>query len=66
MAEDNPRTMSDKDAPERIAAWRVALKSFASQWFLIPQGTGIISVILHQLHYQFYGLVRIDLQTPKS
>lgn len=40
--------------------WRIALRSFASQWFLIPQGTGILSVILHQLHYQFYGLVRIS------
>lgn len=28
----------------------------SSQWFLIPQGTGILSVILHQLHYQFRGL----------
>jgi len=39
-----------------VAAWRIALKSFTSQWFLIPQGTGIIAVILHQLHYHFHGL----------
>ncbi|KAJ9481799.1 hypothetical protein VN97_g11662 [Penicillium thymicola] len=33
-----------------------ALWNFSSQWFLIPQGTGIIAVILHQLNYQFRGL----------
>lgn len=33
-----------------------ALWNFSSQWFLIPQGTGIIAVILHQLDYQFRGL----------
>ncbi|KAK3679664.1 Plasma membrane sulfite pump involved in sulfite metabolism [Recurvomyces mirabilis] len=41
---------------QRIAAWRVALKSFTSQWFLVPQGTGILSIILHNLHYHFHGL----------
>lgn len=35
---------------------RRALYSFTSQWFLIPQGTGIIAVILHRLDYQFDGL----------
>jgi tellurite resistance protein TehA-like permease len=34
----------------------LALQNFTSQWFLIPQGTGITAVILHQLKYQFYGL----------
>jgi len=32
------------------------LRNFTSQWFLVPQGTGIIAVILHQLDYQFRGL----------
>ncbi|KAK4234642.1 putative malic acid transport protein [Achaetomium macrosporum] len=32
------------------------LHNFTSQWFLIPQGTGITAVILHQLDYQFPGL----------
>ncbi|KAK5130042.1 hypothetical protein LTR08_002516 [Meristemomyces frigidus] len=40
----------------RISAFRIALRSFSTQWFLIPQGTGIIATILHQLHYQFNGL----------
>lgn len=35
---------------------RTALENFSSQWFLIPQGTGITAVILHQLNYQFDGL----------
>ncbi|KAK3306343.1 voltage-dependent anion channel [Chaetomium strumarium] len=35
---------------------RLALQHFTSQWFLIPQGTGITAVILHQLDYQFRGL----------
>jgi tellurite resistance protein TehA-like permease len=38
----------------------IALRNFTSQWFLIPQGTGIIAVILHQLDYQFDGLVIIS------
>lgn len=33
-----------------------AIWTFSSQFFLIPQGTGIIAVILHQLDYQFRGL----------
>lgn len=33
-----------------------ALYAFSSQWFLIPQGMGILAVILHQLPYQFPGL----------
>ena len=32
------------------------LRNFTSQWFLIPQGTAIIALILHQLDYQFRGL----------
>ncbi|KAE8160750.1 voltage-dependent anion channel [Aspergillus tamarii] len=38
-----------------------ALWNFSSQWFLIPQGTGIIAVILHQLDYQFRGLPIISV-----
>lgn len=48
------------EAMQRTTPWRVALKSFSSQWFLIPQGTGIISVILHQLHYRGEWLTRIS------
>ncbi|OKL56090.1 hypothetical protein UA08_08779 [Talaromyces atroroseus] len=33
---------------------------FSSQWFLIPQGTGIVAIILHQLKYQFHGLETIS------
>jgi tellurite resistance protein TehA-like permease len=40
----------------RISALRIALRSFNSQWFLIPQGSGIVAITLHQLHYQFQGL----------
>jgi tellurite resistance protein TehA-like permease len=40
----------------RISALRIALRSFNTQWFLIPQGSGIVAIILHQLHYQFQGL----------
>ncbi|KAJ5433327.1 uncharacterized protein N7458_012483 [Penicillium daleae] len=38
-----------------------ALWNFSSQWFLVPQGTGIISLILHQLDYQFRGLAIISV-----
>ncbi|KAK5139685.1 Plasma membrane sulfite pump involved in sulfite metabolism [Rachicladosporium monterosium] len=50
----------DSQDSQRVAAWRVALKKFSSQWFLIPQGTGILAVILHNLHYQFRGLNHIS------
>ncbi|KAL2018670.1 hypothetical protein VTK56DRAFT_505 [Thermocarpiscus australiensis] len=42
--------------PPLTSPARIALHSFTSQWFLIPQGTGITAVILHQLDYQFRGL----------
>ncbi|KAJ5748709.1 C4-dicarboxylate transporter/malic acid transport protein [Penicillium nucicola] len=35
----------------------LALWNFSSQWFLIPQGTGIIPVLFHRLDYQFTGLM---------
>lgn len=37
----------------------LALRNFTSQWFLVPQGTGILAVVLHQLLYQFNGLTVI-------
>lgn len=48
---DNDETPQPPASPLSLAVW-----NFSSQWFLIPQGTGIISVILHQLRYQFDGL----------
>ena len=41
--------------------WRLVLRKFPSQVFLIPQGTGILSVVLHQLDYQFTGLKTIAI-----
>ena len=49
----------DGNSKERLSSYprlSRALRNFTSQWFLIPQGTGIIAVILHQLDYQFHGL----------
>lgn len=40
----------------RISAARLALRNFTSQWFLVPQGTGAVALVLHQLDYQFTGL----------
>ncbi len=39
----------------------VELDGFVSSWFLLPQGTGIVAVILHQLDYQFHGLKTISI-----
>ena len=44
----------------RIPPYKLALKNFTSQFFLIPQGTGILSIILHQLNYRFNGLTTIS------
>ncbi|EYE95214.1 putative malic acid transport protein [Aspergillus ruber CBS 135680] len=38
-----------------------ALWNFSTQWFLVPQGTGIIALILHQLNYQFSGIEVISV-----
>ncbi|OHE99902.1 hypothetical protein CORC01_04803 [Colletotrichum orchidophilum] len=38
---------------------RSAIRDFSSQWFLIPQGTGITATVLHQLDYRFHGLTEI-------
>lgn len=43
--------MVPPSSPFSLALW-----NFTSQWFLLPQGSGIISLILHQLDYQFPGL----------
>ena len=40
----------------RISALRIALRLTNSQWVLIPQGSGIVAITLHKLHYQFQGL----------
>ena len=45
---------------QKMSALRFALYNFSSQWFLLPQGTGILSIILHQLDYQFRGLAIIS------
>ncbi|KAF9887092.1 hypothetical protein FE257_010586 [Aspergillus nanangensis] len=49
--------MSEPDNhPPPIHPLSRALWHFSPQWFLIPQGTGIIAILLHQLHYQFGAL----------
>lgn len=48
------------DPHPQISASGLALRNFSSQWFLIPQGTGAIAIILHQLAYQFRGLAIIS------
>jgi hypothetical protein len=45
-----------RDLSQSTSSALVALYNFTSQWFLIPQGTGIIGVILHPSNYQFKGL----------
>ncbi|RAK84917.1 hypothetical protein BO79DRAFT_274346 [Aspergillus costaricaensis CBS 115574] len=44
------------DTPVPTSPVCIAIWNFSSQWFLIPQGTGVIAIILHQLDYQFHGL----------
>lgn len=44
-----------RQCPERPLS--IALWNFSSKWFLVPQGTGIIGVILHRLDYPFKGLM---------
>ena len=40
---------------------RTALRNLSSSWFLISQGTGILAIVLWQLHYQFRGLRTIAI-----
>jgi len=51
---------SPPPTPRSQPAWRAALLSFSTTWFLVPQGTGIIGVILLRLDYQFHGLAVIS------
>lgn len=48
------------DGDKRHSRLSVALWNFSSQWFLIPQGTGIVAVILHNVKYRFTGLDAIS------
>ncbi|OQE47359.1 hypothetical protein PENCOP_c001G05558 [Penicillium coprophilum] len=49
--------MSDQgDLPPPVGPLSRALWNFSSLWFIVPQGTGIIAVILYRLRYQFNGL----------
>ena len=53
---DGQPTRHHQPSLQPIHARGLALKNFTSQWFLVPQGTGILAVVLHQQHYQFRGL----------
>ena len=49
---DEASSLQRPERPLSIALW-----NFSSNWFLIPQGTGTICILLHQLDYQFKGLM---------
>lgn len=59
------RNLHDKGqqqtAPSPSSKLRIALDSYSSAWFLIPQGTGILAITLHQLDYPFNGLETISV-----
>lgn len=56
ICRDENKTMPPSpDEPPRSPLSR-ALWHFSPQWFLVPQGTGVLAIVLHQLHYQFHGL----------
>lgn len=42
--------------PPPSSSVSLALWNFSSQWFLLPQGTGIIALMLRRLDYKFQGL----------
>ncbi|CRG90939.1 Sulfite efflux pump SSU1 [Talaromyces islandicus] len=46
----------DKNTTTRVSRFSVALWNLSSQWFLIPQGTGIVAVVLRNIKYRFTGL----------
>ncbi|WEW59319.1 hypothetical protein PRK78_004788 [Emydomyces testavorans] len=56
ISPDSLESLQHRPPRRPTSAAAFALYSFSSQWFLVPQGTGIIAVILHQLPYQFPGL----------
>lgn len=43
-----------------LSPFRTAIRNFSSQWFLVPQGTGITSIVLFSLEYRFRGLDEIS------
>lgn len=54
--EQEQETTRPPSHPASRAIW-----NFSTQWFLVPQGTGIIALILHQLDYQFSGIEVISV-----
>ncbi|TLD16745.1 uncharacterized protein PgNI_01173 [Pyricularia grisea] len=40
----------------KLSWFRSAIKNFTSQWFLVPQGAGITSIVLYQFEERFDGL----------
>ncbi|KAI6516077.1 hypothetical protein MCOR10_007844 [Pyricularia oryzae] len=45
------------ETPSPKLSWfRSAIKNFTSQWFLVPQGAGITSIVLYQFEERFDGL----------
>ncbi|EJT81146.1 malic acid transporter [Gaeumannomyces tritici R3-111a-1] len=50
-----PTAASDPD-PAPLSPVRAAIRNFSSQWFLVPQGTGITSIVLFSLESRFDGL----------
>ena len=50
-----------RDKQRRVSPVEIGISNFASQWFLVPQGTGIVAVVLCQLHHQFNGLRTISI-----
>lgn len=57
---DNDLAPPRKQIPPRTPLL-YAIYNYPSQWFLLPQGTGILSIILHQNYYQFDGLYIIAI-----
>ncbi|KAF3189560.1 hypothetical protein TWF788_010635 [Orbilia oligospora] len=43
------------------SSWDLALRNFSSQWFLVSQGTGVLSLVLRNLNHQFKGLGVISI-----
>ncbi|KLU89179.1 malic acid transporter [Magnaporthiopsis poae ATCC 64411] len=43
-----------------LSPFRTAIRNFSSQWFLVPQGAGITSIVLFSLEYRFKGLDEIS------
>ncbi|CAN9150598.1 unnamed protein product [Alternaria alternata] len=54
--QQHQRQERDGVIPKREPGWSIAIKNFSPQWFTVSMDTGVLSIIMNLLPWQFRGL----------